>query len=210
MAEYTITEALVKLKLAEKKIADATAQTLTGFVAAKGSTVAPGGFKTVDDYKSEIKRRLDSVTGLITFRDKLKKALVESNAATQVVVGSKTMSVAEAIEKKSSIASRKNLVDKLSREWQAMERDAYAKNAQLEQKADTYVTQLFSQNPSANAEDKENARKAFVLNNSAYVVTSDNMKSYIEALQAEIEEFTANVDVALSVTNAKTLISVPD
>lgn len=210
MATFTVTEALVKLKLGAKKIFDATAGTITGSVSTKAANVAPGGFKTVDEFKTEIKKRFESVAGLITFRDKLKKAIVESNAKTNVVVGKKTMTVAEAIETKASVENRKLLLDKLVTEWKALERDVNQKNANLEARADQYVTQLFNQNAGATDVDKANARKSFIENNTALIVTHDSIRGSIEKLKEEIEDFETNVDVALSIVNATTKVTVED
>jgi hypothetical protein len=206
--EYTVTEALVKLKLATKKIEDATGYVLTGNVVTKGAQVAPAGFKAVDDFKNEIKARLDSVTGLVNFRDRLKKAIVESNARTEVTVGGKAMSVAEAIETKHSILAKKVLLNKLVTEWRGLETMANQKNSNLEARADQYVTQLFNQNASASDADKATARKNFVENNTAVVLTHDSVKNYIEKLKTDIDEFESNVDVALSVVNATTKVNV--
>lgn len=210
MSEYTVTEALVKLKQATKKIEDATKYTFVGQVATKAASVAPAGFKSVDEFKQEVKRRLDSVNGLITFRDKLKKAIVESNARTNVVVGSATMSVAEAIETKHSITAKKALLVKLVTDWQALERDVNAKNSNVEARADQYVTTLFSQNPAAGEEEKSRARTQFISNNTAIIVTHDNVRNVIEGLKTDIENFEANVDVALSVVNATTKVALSD
>lgn len=208
MAVYTVTEALVKLKLATKKIDDAAAYTLTGSLATKGTNVAPAGFKNVEEFKTEVKKRLDSVTGLIEFRDRLKKAIVESNARTSVVVGSKTMTVAEAIETKQSIESRKTLLNKLVTDWQALESGANRQNATLETRADQFVTQLFGQNPSASLEEKARARQDFINNNTTVIVTHDATRNYIEKLKTDIDEFETNVDVALSVVNATTKVTI--
>lgn len=210
MTEYTVTEALVKLKLANKKTEDATRYTVTGVVATKAAVVPPAGFKNVEDFKSEIKARLDSVTGLIGFRDKLKKAVVESNARTEVVVGGKIMTVAEAIETKHSIAAKKALLNKLVTEWRALEAVADQKNATLEQRADQYITQLFSQNVGASEADKATARKNFIENNTALILTHDVTKGYVEQLKADIDNFETNVDIALSVVNATTKVTVED
>lgn len=210
MATFTVTEALVKLKQATKKIEDASKYAIVGLVSTRAANVAPAGFKTVNEFKTEVKARLDSVNGLIRFRDKLKAAIVTSNAKTNVVIGSATMSVAEAIETKHSILAKKVLLVKLVTDWQALERDANQKNSVLEQRADQYVTSLFNQNPSASEVEKANARSQFIQNNTAVILTNDTVRSTIEELKAEIENFETNVDVALSVVNATTKVTVPD
>jgi hypothetical protein len=211
MATYTVTEALVKLKLAQKKIDAGIANTLTGVIGSKGtSTMAPAGFKNTEEFKNEVKKRLDSVCGLIDFRNRLKKAIVESNAKTTVVVGSKNMTVAEAIETKNSIESTKNLLSKLVSDWTTLESLVNQKNASLETRADQYVTQLFQMNAGASEADKASARKNFIENNMNVIVTYENTRNLIEKLKNDIDEFESNVDVALSVVNATTSVTLSD
>lgn len=210
MTQYTVTEALVKLKLADKKISDATLNVIVGSVGTKTASFFPAGFKNSEEFKNEVKKRLDSVNGLIEFRNKLKKAVVESNAKTEVVVGTNRLSVAEAIETKKSISSRKTLLERLVLGWKTLETQTNNQNAQLETKADQYVTALFSQNASGNDEEKTNARKNFIENNIMVITTHEFMRSTIEKLKDDIDNFEANVDVALSIVNATTKISVED
>lgn len=210
MAKYTVTEGLVKLKLASKKITDATNYVVTGAVATKGANVAPGGFKNPEDFKSEVKQRLDSVAGLIAFRDKLKFAIVQSNAATRVQVGKRSLTVAEAIETKQSLTAKKALLNKMVNEWTLLERDVTNRNQNIEQRADAYVAQLFAQNTAATQAEKDAARRNFIENNTAVIVTHDSVKTAIAQMKSEIDDFEANVDVALSVVNAHTELEVPE
>lgn len=209
MTELTITEALVKLKLADKKIEQATSSVLVGWVVTNGSKAVPAGFPNVDSVKTEIQKRLDSVQGLVRHRDILKKAVVESNARTPVKVGNQQMTVAEAIETKQSIKHRKALLSKLESELAHHEKSINTINAQLEVKADQYVTNLF-QGAVADENQRQQARKNYIEANTAYLLTHDSTRKVAERLRQEIDEFETNVDVALSVANAKTLIQLQD
>ncbi len=207
--KYTVTEALVKLKLTNKKISDATGSVMVGFAAAKGSNHVPAGYKNIQEYKDEIKKRLDSVNGLVQFRDKLKKALVASNASTVVAVGSKNMTVAEAIETKSSLIFKKGLLDKLVNDMKVHEREVLTRNNNIEGRADEYVTKVF-QGVAQNESDRMESRKKFIENNTYVIFSHDDIKKTVENLKDEIDEFETNVDVALSVINAKTEVEITD
>ncbi len=211
MATYTVTEALVKLKLSNKKIEEATGQVLIGYTVTGGNKTPPPGFKDQEVFKAEVKKRLDSVVGLVTFRDKLKKAVVESNARTSVVVGKKTMTVAEAVETKASLKNKKTLLHHLSTHLTNLKSRILTHNASLDAKADEYVQKTFGASVASVPEaDRVACRENFLKNNVASLVTYDGLETYAEALREEIEDFETNVDVALSVVNAKTEIHVPD
>lgn len=211
MATYTVTEALAKLKLTNKKIENATSQVLIGYTVTGGNKTVPPGFRDQEEFKKEVKARLDSAAGLVAFRDKLKKAVVESNARTKVVVGKKEMTVAEAIETKASIKNRKALCLHLTNNLMMMKTRVATHNASLDGKADEHVSKTFGASAATVPEaDRAACREAYLKNNTAYLVTHDSLESYTDQLRDEIEDFEMNVDVALSVVNARTEIHVPD
>ena len=101
MRKISITEALNELKLYDSKILKAiTNAKLVG--AAKKFSDKVGVFKK-EDFEDRAKASYQSVTDLIANRNALKSAIVKSNAITEVTVNGKTMTVAEAIERKNSI-----------------------------------------------------------------------------------------------------------
>lgn len=213
MDELTLTEALVKLKLVEKKIEQANQQLVAGVVTV-GSNV-PVGFKSQEEFKQEVKKRIDSVEGLIKFRDNLKSAIVKANATTNVTIGSKSMTIAEAIERKNSIKFRKTLVGQLANQWVQLEKAVTQQNANLEIRADQFLTGMFgnkesSQSPEEKQAERAAVRSTWLTNNRAGILTNDKVKQIVEELDKEITDFETNVDVALSVANAQTKIVVSD
>ena len=101
MRKISITEALNELKLYDSKIMKAiTNAKLVG--AAKKSADKVGVVKK-EDFEERAKASYQSVTDLIANRNTLKSAIVKSNAVTEVTINGKTMTVAEAIERKNSI-----------------------------------------------------------------------------------------------------------
>jgi len=207
MATLTITEALVKLKLTAKKIVDAQAKLHIGIVSTKGSNTVPPGFKSQDEFRSEIKSRIDTVTGLIRYRDKLKNSIILSNAKTNVVIDGKTMTVAEAIEFKQSVALKRGLYEHLNKHQTILNDQVNKNNANLDARADEYITKLF-QGAVAGEEERRTARENWVNNNKAFAVTDDTLKKTVEHLGEEISNFMAEVDTTLSVANAKTVIEI--
>lgn len=207
--ELTVTEALVKLKLANKKLEDSANKVTLGYVSSKGAKTVPAGYANVDEFKKEVQSKLESVQGLMVFRDRLKKAVVESNAKTVVTVASETMSVAEAIERKQAVKFRKEYVARLEVGYNQLTSQVDKNNASLDVRADEFLVKVFGTNPVAE-QDKQSARKNFVELNTCYVVGYDGMRSHIDKMKKSIEDFESNVDSALSVVNAKTLVNILD
>lgn len=204
MTKYTITEALLKLKITSKKITDAVEELLVGFTTTNSKTVVPVGFKNQEEFKKEAGSRIDRVSDLIRFRDRLKGAIVSSNATTRVKVGQQEMTVAEAVERKQSITFKKLVLSKLQSNLVTLENGANQRNSQLDRQADEFIKGLTT----AAESDRLQMRKTWIESNLTVLVTADNLRSTIEKLQNEIEEFETNVDVALSVSNARTEIEV--
>lgn len=206
--KYTITEALVKLKVTNKKIEDSINRTLIGYITTDGSKQLPPGCKSKEDFLSKANSSLESIQDLITFRDNLKKSIVHSNANTQVIVGNKSMSVAEAIEMKSSIKHKKALLQHLSLHYENLKNTTLKQNEQLNISADKSVIAAFAQLPNATESERQEHRRKFIENNSSKLVVSDKLEKVIESLKEEIDNFEVNVDVSLSVVNAKTEIEI--
>ena len=113
MRTMTITEALVELKLLDKRIANSDMQDWCIIQLKQDKKTMAG--ETVEEYEKKTKARFQSVKDLITERANIKKAIVKSNADTVVEVGDLKMTVAEAIEYKTSIEYEKRLLQSLRR-----------------------------------------------------------------------------------------------
>ena len=108
MRKITITEGLVELKLLDSRIRKATVKDWAIGVYSKDVTQ-----ENKKKFEEVTKANYQSIKDLINERAKIKSAIVKSNAKTQVKVGEKKMTVAEAIERKSSIDYEKDLLS----EW---------------------------------------------------------------------------------------------
>jgi hypothetical protein len=81
----------------------------------------------------------------------------------------------------------------------------------LEKKAEKYVLDVINAQPkdskmSVDSEAMKALRKTYIENNTYDLVDPMDVAKIMEALDAEINEFNAEVDAALSVSNALTVI----
>lgn len=208
--QLTVTEALSKLKHVKKQIEDGTNTIILGYVATSDKAPAPAGFATQEAFQKEAKSRMDRVRDLVKFQRNLKKAIVKSNASTEVNVGASVMTVAEAIERKNSIAFDKKLVQSLKNGWATLSKQVDSANASLEGRADKFVVDAYGLAAKDKDTDVMGARAKWIETNKAKFVGLDNPQALIEKLEKDVYEFESQVDTALSVKNATTVISVED
>lgn len=206
MSDLTVAGALVALKLSQAKIDKATNNTT--FVTSIMGNRPPTGYATLEEFGANAKAQLQSARDLIEYRNKLKSAIVRSNAVTTVQVGSTAMTVAEAIERKTSIVYDKQLLLALLRQLEASVRQTDQVNAQVQQRLDSIITASVSKDSKTSADEVEAISKPFLERNGAKLHDPLNVKKQIEDLQKSIEEFEANVDLALSASNAVTIVTL--
>ena len=202
-------EALVELKTLEKRISDAVNET-TWVLANKHSNTKVGGVD-VQEYIDEVKSRYQKALDLIRRRDAIKRAVVASNATTKVTVAGVEYTVAEAIDRKNhGVLQLNRLMVRLTRDLTQAKRQADLENgAGLEARADQYVKSLIGNTDvkGMTAEIKK-MRDDFIAAQTTELVDPIGAHKEIERMEEEINTFLAQVDSALSVSNAITVIEV--
>ncbi len=203
----SVTKALSELKMIGKKIEDGIRR--LNPVAMYIGKKPPKEFESIEDFKSKGKAAFQSVNNLVDRYAKLKGAIVRSNAVTKVDVGSKNMTVAEAIEKKSSIAFKKMLLQQLESQYARVMMAVDTENRRVELRLQTLLEASYGKDVKVNEEDHDKIAKPFTESNEAKLADAlGDIKRQIDDLRNEIDEFVLNVDVALSEINSRTDISI--
>ena len=196
MEKMTVTRGLATLKLLDKKIKKAIGG---------GSFLT---YKVGDKVEEDIdpKADLQKVKDLISNREKIKTAIMLSNAQTIVKVGSREMSVIEAIEYKSSIQFDKALLMQLRYTRDGVKQEVEDINEAMQRRLD----KLLEASMGADTDPKEQKAivEAFEKRNKAEVVDTLKIDEVIEALEADIDEFESEVDLCLSESNSTTMIDI--
>ncbi len=139
----------------------------------------------------------------------IRRALIAANATTNVTIGKETMTIAEAIERKGSIALDIQLLNTLRHQYT----QAQSANSQLEQRLqetiERSVLQLYGNDRTKITEEQTKVvsdakRREFAPS----LVDPISIVKRIEALTASIEDFTNEVNYVLSEANASTKITV--
>lgn len=205
----TVHKALSELKLLDDRI-NKVVTTSIFCAATKHSNEKIGGVP-IEEVKKGMQGSYDKAMDLINRRKALKKAVVLSNAQTMVTIGGTEYTVAEAIEfKNHGIEFETNLSAIMDAQYRKAQAEINKQNGKdLESRADQYVTAIYGQKEGkTNTDDIEKLRKEFLDANSYEMVDPLDIPKKVEEMSSRAAEFMAEVDSALSVSNALTQITI--
>ena len=207
--KMTVHKALAELKTMDDRIMKSIRDN-TYVLAVKHSAEKINGM-TVQNFKDKMKSGYQKTTDLIARRDAMKRAVVLSNATTKVKVGENEYTVAEAIEMKNhGMEFRSALLRQMNSAYVSAQTELNRNSGEtLEKKAEQYVLAVIAAQPkdskmSVDSEAMKALRKTYIENNTYDLIDPLDVAKIMEALDAEINEFNAEVDAALSVSNALT------
>lgn len=208
MRKISITEALNELKLYDSKIMKAIDSAV--FVGATKKSDSKVGVIDRDVFCVRAKASYQSIVDLISNRNALKSAIVQSNAITYVIVNGKTMTVAEAIERKKSIEYEVMLLDEMKKQYARTTDTISKENKKVDNKIDELLATLIGKDTSKeiNKESQEAIEIPYRNKNEYEMVDPVDLLNKIEALEEEIDGFMSEVDTRLSVINSTTLIEL--
>ena len=205
--KMNVHKALSELKVLSNRIVNALANDFV--VANKHSNDKINGISIVN-FNNDMKSHYQQVNDLIERRNALKRAVVSSNAVTKVTVGGTEYTVAEAIEMKNhGMEFYKMLRDELARQYTKAQTAIMVNSGKnLEERAEKYIVSILSSKNDAKIDTKliDELRAKYIENNTYDMLDPNNVKSGIEALNEMIENFESDIDSALSVSNAITII----
>lgn len=208
MRKISITEALNELKLYDSRIKKAIGNAIFCGAAKKSSDRV--GVVKKEDFADRAKASFRSVTDMISNRNTLKSLVVLSNATTNVDVNGKVMTKAEAIERKNSIEYEEMLLNEMKQQYTNATTTVDKENKKVDAKVDDLLTTLIGKDSDKklSKEDQEAVERPYRDKNEFEFIDPLDLYEKIQALEADIDGFRANVDTALCVSNAITTIEV--
>jgi len=208
MTTMSISRGLIELKNLEKRIAKKIA-----FF--QPVTIETGGrfpiqvAKTKAEFIEKVKADYQSIVDLIDYRRKIKSAIVNSNAVTQVEIGGEKFTVAEAIERKSSIEMEKQFTKQITNQFANHVASMEKSNMQVKSRLDQLLHATFSKESAKVKDDEyEAVAKPFLASNEVSLVDPIGAKNAVEKLEEAIDAFLQNIDICLTESNARTEITV--
>lgn len=208
--KMTVHKALVELKTIDARI-EKTIRDASFVIANKHSNQKISG-QSITEYSEAAKSAFQKAEDLTARRNAIKRAVVLSNAKTEVNIGGAIYTVAEAIEMKNhGVYFWQKLLDKIVLDYNNARREADRNNGdRLEARADEHVKNMFDGKVDMKnlSEEALNARNQFIANQTYELIDPLKAKEKIEMLENKINSFMVEVDSALSVSNALTEIEI--
>lgn len=201
-ATLSVTQALAELKLLRRRIDNA----LEGatFICLKKKR----DLLDVVRFSTDATASYQSYQDLVSRYNKMKAAIVQSNAITRVTIGDQTYTVADAVERKRSLQMEKTFLTTLQNQYQEVQ-EAMKTHQALEQTRVERLLQVeLGKDSKTSVETIQSLTDMFLAQNKAEIVDPLHLADKISALHRSIEEFETKVDWTLSESNGRTMITL--
>ena len=209
--KMTVHKALAELKVIDDRINKAISEGVY-VIANKHSNEKIQGM-TIEQFKEKMKASHQKVTDLINRRNALKRAVVLSNATTKIKIGNDEYTVAEAIEMKNhGMEFKTNYMRMIASQNLSAQTDINRNSGEaIEKRAEQYVLSVIQAQPkdakmAIDSDAMQALRKDYIKNNTYDLIDPLKVNDIIEKMADEINEFNTEIDAALSVSNALTVI----
>ena len=164
----------------------------------------------VKEYIENTRVAYQSILDLIHRRAAMRRAVMLSNAKTLVQVAGPTYTVAEAIEMKNhGMELQRNLLSSITSDYSMSKKICEKQNAEpLEERTNDYIRATYGNVDLKGGalKEVEESRQEFIKSHTFEIVDPIGAEAEIRKLSDEIDTFMAEVDAALSVSNAITEI----
>lgn len=201
MNPITITRALVELKTLDDRINKTTER-------ATFIRVNYPDKQQTENFGKLAQENLQSIRDLIKYRAALKGAIVKSNAETVVNIAGREYTVAEAIERKTSINYEKTLLEKLRNQYRTTISECDNHNRNAEARLDRMLTAEIGKDKRTDPEIVKSLTEGYRKANLATMDDPLNLQVLIAKMEEDMAAFQAEVDITLSESNSRTMVSV--
>lgn len=206
----TIHRGLAELKLIDSKIEKAILLIEPTGVMQVNKPV--NGFYKKEDFEADAKSKFQSVIDLIERKNKIKSAIVAINGITPVKIAGVEMTIADAINFKSVIVFKKNLIQTLQKKHTTVKAKYITENEKINnvalENAKIMIGKQGDNQVKPTDEDVKNIVDPFVKRNEFHLVDPLKVEELTEKLQNEVSNFEVEVDAVLSEINAVTFIEL--
>jgi len=212
--EITLTEALAKLKLLDKKIQKKLYEIkleniyLIDIQIGKSPKGKYTGL-TSDEIAAQSQSYIDSLNQLIKNKNELKGKLAQANAVTTLSINGKEYTIVEAIERKRGLEQEKEFVSALKNELSNIQNEYQRENEKAKNTVEKLLeSRLGSDAKNQSAEETQKLSEGLIELYQAKIIDPINLQAFIETKEEEINNFETEVDIQLSIVNANTKINV--
>ena len=207
MEKMLVTQALNELKTLDSRIMRAI-NSATFVTSAKICEKNVTSNMSKEDFNKNAKADLQSIDDLINRRKNIKAAIVASNAVTMVTVAGVEMTVAAAIERKTSIEYERSLLRQMKNQYLTSQQKVDAKNTEMEAAIERLVATAFGKDSKTNikSDDYSAIADPYKEKNEWALVDPIDILNQITKREEEIDEFISSVDSQLQISNCTNYI----
>lgn len=203
--KMTIHRALAELKTIEARIRSKIELFDPIGMARKGQKV--NNFWELDDFNKRAPADLQGIEDLMKRKDRIKSAIVLSNALTEVKIGGEVMKVSDAISKKATVELQKLLILRMQNRKNATEAEVNRQNEHAEEVSNKLAeTALNKPGIDTKSPDALTVIKPYMDSHKYDIIDPLNLGELIGKKLEEVTNFEAEVDAILSESNALTII----
>lgn len=202
----SIHRALTELKLLDSKI-NKKIMSLNPVGSKQEGKLVNGSFRE-EDFNKDAESTYQAITDLIDRKTNLKRAVMASNAKTEVKIGEKTMTVVDAINYKDTIGYKRSLATTAMSKVARVKSTIDSSNMKIEAKADKNVETMLGTDTKHSDEEVKALTEPYLKRNQFQLVDPLDIINKLEGLQTEVDSFEAEVDAILSESNAITTIEI--
>ncbi len=204
MQKLSIAAALNQFKIIKDRIEKAMD---TQFVGVQQNDRV-NGYNGRVPFQDQARAGYQSVLQLMANYTELKAKVIQSNATTNVTVAGVTMTVAQAIERKHSIATQQSLLARLVGQFTAASGIVARDYARVVADADGRAVDYFGGKVDKKASEFEEFVQGFITRNAPKLADPIGIETQIERHTRETQDFLAEVDLVLTSSNVVTIIEV--
>lgn len=203
--KMTIHRGLAELKLIDARIKKQIEQMIPCGIKQKDKKV--NNVTEEVEFNKNAQSNYDSILALIDRKNKIKCAIVKRNTEVEVTIGEKKMTIADAINFKTLVIFKKELIASMRKDYKKVLSDMNKMNDNVEQNLQKILEVTFGKdNVKVGSSDIENVKKPFMEQNQWILVDPLTVVSTCDEMEKEVMTFETEVDAILSEINAITTI----
>lgn len=203
--KMSLTRLLKEVKTLESRIQAASSKF---FVTVAQGSKPPTGCSSLLEAEQEIKSNYQSVVDLIVQRNKLKTLLVETNAKTILSVAGEQMTIAQALDRKTSIDLERSLLTQMKRQFTDAKTHVDSHNEKVESNIYIMLNNTFGKDRKVSEDEIKAVSDPYRKQHEGKLLDPLKLQDKINKLEEKIILFDSEVDLCLSEINAKTEVEV--
>lgn len=210
--QMTVTQALRERKILKDRISRATNEGIyLALVEGDAQRPVNKAFRTHEELSAKIQSSTDSVNGLIKRYHAIVDALISSNANTTVTVAGQTLTVAAAIERRTSNSMTKEFLVRIGVQQAGIVREMDSRSRILSQSIEARIAANKTDSMDATQVAQLAADSKAVLERESMPKIFDpaNILAGYDKMRSDFDAFEDELETQLNIINATTMIEIP-